>query len=103
MANQQIPLNSEARADDPVWDDMRDDGTMEIALDIAYKRLAIVNIVLIGTRAAHDREWVLVDAGVFGTKSLIETAARGRFGQDSRPRAIVLTHGHFDHVGVLEE
>ncbi|HEY0439256.1 MAG TPA: MBL fold metallo-hydrolase, partial [Xanthobacteraceae bacterium] len=47
--------------------------------------------------------WVLVDAGLMGTKSLIKNAAAQRFGDNARPAAIVMTHGHFDHVGVLED
>jgi glyoxylase-like metal-dependent hydrolase (beta-lactamase superfamily II) len=45
----------------------------------------------------------VLDTGVFGTKRLIESAASQRFGPSSRPLAIVLTHGHFDHVGCLED
>jgi glyoxylase-like metal-dependent hydrolase (beta-lactamase superfamily II) len=40
---------------------------------------------------------------VFGSKGLIKSAAEKRFGDGARPAAIVLTHGHFDHVGVLED
>jgi short-subunit dehydrogenase/glyoxylase-like metal-dependent hydrolase (beta-lactamase superfamily II) len=95
---QQIPLETSARA--PERD--RDDGLHEIAPDIAYRRLVMVNVVFVGPPGAGDRNWVLVDAGLWGTKSLIIAAAEARFGAGARPSAIVLTHGHFDHVGALE-
>src|SRR3954465_14101308 len=94
---QQVALGSSSRADND------EDAVHEIAPDLAYRRLAIVNVVLYGKPKAGDRNWVLIDAGLFGTKSLIENAAAERFGADARPSAIVLTHGHFDHVGVLED
>src|SRR5947209_4121014 len=75
------------------------DRTHVIAPDLAYKRLAIVNVVFYGLPLARDREWVLIDAGIRGTAGLIRRAAEKRFG--SRPAAIILTHGHFDHVGAL--
>ena len=69
--------------------------------DLAYQRLAIVNVVYYGVPGAGNRQWVLIDAGMTGTAPLITDAAEQRFGR-SRPAAIILTHGHFDHVGALQ-
>ncbi|HEX6011136.1 MAG TPA: MBL fold metallo-hydrolase [Geminicoccaceae bacterium] len=43
-----------------------------------------------------------MDAGISGSAAVIRSAAERRFGTGARPAAIVMTHGHFDHVGVLE-
>jgi glyoxylase-like metal-dependent hydrolase (beta-lactamase superfamily II) len=99
----QIPLDESLRADDPERDKARDDGTSEIRPDLAYRRLAIVNVIFYGRPGAGDRGWVLIDAGLLGTMRLITSAAAERFGDHARPAAIVLTHAHFDHVGVLED
>jgi glyoxylase-like metal-dependent hydrolase (beta-lactamase superfamily II) len=76
---------------------------VEIAPDLAYRHLLIVNVVFFGPPGAGDRGWTLIDAGIPGSKEFIISAANERFGKDARPAAIVLTHGHFDHVGVLKE
>src|ERR1700712_3917205 len=96
---QQIALEASSRADAHT----KHEAVHEVARDLAYRRLAIVNIALIGEPNAGDRNWVLIDAGLFGSKSFIVSAADKRFGKGARPSAIVLTHGHFDHVGVLED
>src|SRR4051794_33569116 len=100
--SEQIPLAEEARADNPNLDEQNDDGTHEIAGDLSYKRLAIVNVVFYGKPEAGDCQWVLIDAGVAASAAAIKRAAAKRFGEKSRPAAIILTHGHFDHVGALE-
>lgn len=45
--------------------------------------------------------WALVDAGLKWSASRIKETAEILFGADNPPVAIILTHGHFDHVGAL--
>jgi glyoxylase-like metal-dependent hydrolase (beta-lactamase superfamily II) len=99
----EIPLDPAGRADDPQHDHSRGHAAHEVAPDLAYQRLVLVNVVFYGTPGAGDRGWVLIDAGLPATACLIAGAAKERFGPDSRPAAIMLTHGHFDHVSALEE
>ena len=95
--DKQVPIDSSAIADEHV-----EGSVHEVAPDVAYQRLAIVNIAFIGVPGAGDRQWMLVDAGMPATAAMIAGAAARRYGEKSRPSAIVLTHGHFDHVGALE-
>ena len=82
---------------------MRGDPEIGVAPDVECLRTGIVNCFLYGPPGAGDREWVLIDAGMFGFTHTIVRAAAERFGADSRPSCIVMTHGHFDHVGALHE
>jgi glyoxylase-like metal-dependent hydrolase (beta-lactamase superfamily II) len=67
----------------------------EIAPGVAVIPTLIANAYLVGDAGS----WILVDACTPGNQRRIRRAAERRFGPDSRPRAIVLTHGHFDHAG----
>jgi len=94
----QVPVDREARAAE-----VRDGHVHEVLPGLAYQRLMIVNAIYYGVHGAADRNWVLIDAGVMGSTGMIRHAVAERFGKNSRPHAIVLTHGHFDHVGALED
>ena len=74
-----------------------------VTTDLAYMRTAIVNLFFFGAPGAGDRGWVLVDTGMYGYTERIVHAAEERFGPGARPSAIVLTHGHFDHVGTVRQ
>ena len=96
--DRQIALDPSARADGT-----RDHGLHEVTGDLAYKRTLFVNVALYGIPRASDRRWTLIDTGIVGAAGRIAKAAAERFGKDSRPCAIIMTHGHFDHAGNLEE
>ncbi|WP_341357541.1 MBL fold metallo-hydrolase [Rossellomorea sp. y25] len=72
----------------------------EVGKDLYYWTNQIVNVCFYGIPGS--REWVLIDCGMPHSKQKIMEAAEERFGHRGKPQAIVLTHGHFDHVGSLE-
>ena len=67
-----------------------------IAPGIAWVPTSFVNSYLVGEPGGP---WVLIDTGLPGFGWKIKAAAAARFGARSRPEAILLTHGHFDHAG----
>lgn len=75
---------------------------LEVAADVYCYTNKIVNLFLIGN-PNETKEFVLVDAGMPKSAEEIREMVAGRFGRESRPSSIVLTHGHFDHVGSLAE
>lgn len=73
----------------------------EVLPDLYGHTIQIVNICMVGH--PDEQSWVLVDAGMPRSADAIIAAAAQRFGPQSRPEGIVLTHGHFDHVGAIIE
>lgn len=71
---------------------------VEFPSDIQQVTTLLVNLYMVGEVGLPD--WVLIDAGIPMNAGRIIGRAQERFG-GIRPRAIILTHGHFDHVGSL--
>jgi len=67
--------------------------------DVFYYTNQIVNIIMVGE--PHSEDWVLIDAGMPNSGQEIQNAAEKRFGKNNPPKAIILTHSHFDHVGSI--
>lgn len=70
----------------------------EVINDVFYYTDQIVNISFIGFPERGN--WVLVDAGLPDAAPEILSVVEKRF-EGRKPSAIMLTHGHFDHVGGL--
>lgn len=64
--------------------------------DVFYYTNQIVNVVMIGE---PGEKWILIDTGMPKCGKEIQEVAEQRFGKGSKPEYIILTHGHFDHVG----
>jgi len=72
----------------------------EVAPGVWGKKDLFVNFYMIQDQETKD--WFLVDAGLKWSAAKIKTMANELFGEGSKPQAIILTHGHFDHVGALK-
>ncbi len=72
-----------------------------VAPGVWGRKDVFVNFFMI--QSLTDDTWILVDAGLKWSASKIKEMAAYLFGADSKPAAIVLTHGHFDHVGSVEK
>ncbi|MCL6452045.1 MAG: MBL fold metallo-hydrolase [Alicyclobacillus sp.] len=83
------------------WESLQGLQLTPVVPDIYCLRVQIANLCFVGD-PARDESWVLVDAGLAHAGERIRRAAVDRFG-DRPPKAVVLTHGHFDHVGALLE
>lgn len=72
----------------------------EVTTGVWGLKTVFVNLYMI---AINKNDWVLVDAGLHGFADKVENMAADLFGKNNPPSAIILTHGHFDHIGTIKE
>jgi glyoxylase-like metal-dependent hydrolase (beta-lactamase superfamily II) len=70
-----------------------------VAPGVWGRKELFVNFYMIQDQGTGN--WALVDAGLKWSAPKIKSMARELFGENAKPVAIILTHGHFDHVGAL--
>lgn len=71
--------------------------TIKVLPDITLLDFKIVNACIIGDIAG----WVLIDTGLENSYKYIIEQTETMFGKGSSPKMILLTHGHFDHIGCV--
>jgi len=86
--------NTASRADTPAF--------TSVVPGLSVLRDVFVNLYYAFDAAQPEAPWVLIDAGLPGSANKIGAHAAELFGHEQPPVAILLTHGHFDHVGALD-
>ena len=72
----------------------------DVTDDVFGIKTLFVNVFFIG-EPGQGNQWTLVDAGFYGYADAIRQRAEQLYGPNNPPQAIVLTHGHADHIGSL--
>jgi glyoxylase-like metal-dependent hydrolase (beta-lactamase superfamily II) len=81
----------------------KDSSLFYVAPGVIGLRIWFVNVYLVSESETPGSPWILIDAGLVNSNTRIREAAESIFGVGARPSAIVLTHGHYDHVGALHQ
>lgn len=83
----------------PLFSETSDIG-QEVLPDIYCYTNQIVNVVFVGN-PEKSKDWIMIDTGMPDSARRLLKVAEERFGENNPPQAIILTHGHFDHVGAV--
>lgn len=102
--NEKMNQNLKSNLDDTILPltSLSSGSSVEVAPYIYCLCIKIVNVCFVGDPVKQN-EWVLIDTGMPKSVDLITELAEEKFGKHSKPKAIILTHGHFDHVGSVIE
>jgi glyoxylase-like metal-dependent hydrolase (beta-lactamase superfamily II) len=71
----------------------------DLTTDVKGLRILFVNVFALASKDG----WALIDAGLHFSAPRIRKWAESHFGEGTQPGCIILTHGHFDHVGAIDE
>jgi glyoxylase-like metal-dependent hydrolase (beta-lactamase superfamily II) len=72
-----------------------------VARGVWGRKDVFVNYYLIKDETSNS--YALIDAGLKWSGRAIKKMIKEIAGENGRPSAIILTHGHFDHVGALKD
>jgi len=82
---------------------IEDSSAFAVAPGVTGLRIWFANVYTVSENDSPNSPWVLIDAGLINSNTRIMKFAEKKFGFQNKPSAILLTHGHFDHIGALHQ
>jgi glyoxylase-like metal-dependent hydrolase (beta-lactamase superfamily II) len=89
------------RSTKAIYQNLKRNDFLQVAPGVSCLQIVMVNVYMVADPDDAAGGWVLIDAGLPGSGNRIKRAAEKLYGKGTKPKAIILTHGHFDHVGAL--
>jgi len=96
------PLKTPLHTTDPTLSILKEnDNYFQVSQGVFGIKDILVNMYIVENE--QDGTWVLIDTGLRTSAKKIKDLAEGLYGVGTKPKCILLTHGHFDHVGSLKK